>query len=70
MSLFAEVQQAPPDPILGVTLAWKADLSTEKLNLGVGAYRGEDGKPCPGGRYSVEIFPLSAGPTNSEGSRS
>lgn len=39
MSLFAEVTQAATDPILGVTLAWRADPSPDKLNLGVGAYR-------------------------------
>jgi hypothetical protein len=33
--------QAPPDPILGVTEAWKADSDPRKLNLGVGAYRTE-----------------------------
>ena len=33
--------QAPPDPILGVTEAFKADPFKEKLNLGVGAYRTE-----------------------------
>jgi hypothetical protein len=31
--------QAPPDPILGVTEAFLADKSPDKLNLGVGAYR-------------------------------
>eukprot|EP00667_Euglena_gracilis_P017712 EG_transcript_18732 len=45
MSLFSEVVQAPVDPILGVTIAWRADPSPDKMNLGVGAYRGEDGKP-------------------------
>jgi hypothetical protein len=37
--------QAPPDPILGVTEAFKSDSSTDKLNLGVGAYRDEQGQP-------------------------
>jgi hypothetical protein len=37
------LRQAPPDPILGVTEAWKADSSPDKLNLGVGAYRTEVG---------------------------
>ena len=35
------LMQAPPDPILGVTEAWKADNNPRKLNLGVGAYRTE-----------------------------
>lgn len=39
------VEQAPPDPILGVSEAFKRDNSPDKLNLGVGAYRDEDLKP-------------------------
>jgi len=35
----------PPDPILGVTVAFKNDPSTVKQNLGVGAYRDDAGKP-------------------------
>lgn len=31
--------QAPPDAILGVTEAFRADTDNRKLNLGVGAYR-------------------------------
>lgn len=38
-------QQAPPDAILGVTEAFKADTDSRKLNLGVGAYRTEQGQP-------------------------
>eukprot|EP00670_Eutreptiella_braarudii_P003876 CAMPEP_0174300698 /NCGR_PEP_ID=MMETSP0809-20121228/58611_1 /TAXON_ID=73025 ORGANISM="Eutreptiella gymnastica-like, Strain CCMP1594" /NCGR_SAMPLE_ID=MMETSP0809 /ASSEMBLY_ACC=CAM_ASM_000658 /LENGTH=684 /DNA_ID=CAMNT_0015406321 /DNA_START=26 /DNA_END=2080 /DNA_ORIENTATION=- len=44
-SLFKDVAMAPPDPILGVTQAFKACESADKLNLGVGAYRSEEGKP-------------------------
>ena len=33
--------QAPPDAILGITEAFKADSDSKKLNLGVGAYRTE-----------------------------
>lgn len=36
---------APPDPILGVSEAFKASKSPNKLNLGVGAYRTEDLQP-------------------------
>ena len=36
---------APPDPILGTALAFKVDKDAKKMNLGVGAYRDEDGKP-------------------------
>ncbi len=35
----------PPDPILGVTVAFKADTDPNKMNLGVGAYRDDNGKP-------------------------
>lgn len=35
----------PKDPILGVTEAFKADTNPAKLNLGVGAYRDDNGKP-------------------------
>ncbi|KAH9614443.1 hypothetical protein KSS87_020444 [Heliosperma pusillum] len=44
-SVFANVFQAPEDPILGVTVAYNKDPSPVKLNLGVGAYRTEEGKP-------------------------
>ena len=33
--------QAPPDAILGISEAFKADTNPQKLNLGVGAYRTE-----------------------------
>ena len=38
-STWASVQQGPPDAILGITEAFKADSFPEKINLGVGAYR-------------------------------
>lgn len=44
-SFFAHVTEGPVDPILGLNAAFKADTSPNKLNLGVGAYRTEDGKP-------------------------
>ncbi|XP_015885202.3 aspartate aminotransferase, cytoplasmic [Ziziphus jujuba] len=44
-SVFAHVVRAPEDPILGVTVAYNKDPSPNKLNLGVGAYRTEEGKP-------------------------
>lgn len=44
-SVFANVVRAPEDPILGVTVAFNKDQSPNKLNLGVGAYRTEEGKP-------------------------
>lgn len=44
-SVFAHVVRAPEDPILGVTVAYNKDSSPVKVNLGVGAYRTEEGKP-------------------------
>lgn len=35
----------PPDPILGVSEAVKKDTNPKKMNLGVGAYRDDQGKP-------------------------
>ncbi|KAK1407954.1 hypothetical protein QVD17_39582 [Tagetes erecta] len=43
--LFANTPRAPEDPILGVTVAYNKDPTPVKLNLGVGAYRTEEGKP-------------------------
>ncbi|KAL7752866.1 aspartate transaminase aat1 [Sorochytrium milnesiophthora] len=44
-STWASVKMGPPDPILGVTEAYKADKNPSKMNLGVGAYRDDNGKP-------------------------
>ncbi|TRY66411.1 hypothetical protein DNTS_003370 [Danionella cerebrum] len=44
-SWWTEVQMGPPDPILGVTEAFKRDSNPKKMNLGVGAYRDDQGKP-------------------------
>lgn len=38
-------QLGPPDAILGVTEAFKKDTDSRKMNLGVGAYRDDAGKP-------------------------
>uniref|UniRef100_A0A672MNY2 Aspartate aminotransferase, mitochondrial n=1 Tax=Sinocyclocheilus grahami TaxID=75366 RepID=A0A672MNY2_SINGR len=45
ISWWTEVQMGPPDPILGVTEAFKRDTNPKKMNLGVGAYRDDQGKP-------------------------
>jgi len=45
VSTWSNVPAGPPDPILGVTEAFKADKDPKKINLGVGAYRDGDGKP-------------------------
>ena len=44
MSLFSDVQQAPPDAILGLTEQFKADTNPQKVNLGVGVYQDASGK--------------------------
>lgn len=33
-SAFSKISLAPPDPILGTALAFKADTSKDKMNLG------------------------------------
>jgi len=44
-SRLSGVEQAPADPILGVSEAFKASENPNKLNLGVGAYRTEELQP-------------------------
>jgi len=44
-SWFEKLEEAPPDPILGTALAYKADTNPNKVDLGIGAYRDETGKP-------------------------
>src|SRR5260221_7972580 len=43
-SLFAAVELAPRDPILGITESFNADPNTGKVNLGVGVYYDDNGK--------------------------
>ncbi|OCH96464.1 PLP-dependent transferase [Obba rivulosa] len=45
VSTWSHVPAGPPDPILGVTEAFLRDKDSRKINLGVGAYRDENGKP-------------------------
>lgn len=44
VSLFASVEMAPGDPILGLTEAYNADNRPGKVNLGVGIYYDEQGR--------------------------
>ena len=39
------IPEGPKDPILGMVAAYKADEDPRKVNLGVGAYRDDDGAP-------------------------
>lgn len=43
-SLFAAIEMAPRDPILGITEAYNADKNPNKINLGVGVYYDDNGK--------------------------
>jgi hypothetical protein len=43
-SIFAAVEMAPRDPILGLNEAFNADTQPTKVNLGVGVYYDDDGK--------------------------
>ena len=43
-TLFAAIEMAPRDPILGITEAFNADQNPEKTNLGVGVYYDDNGK--------------------------
>jgi len=44
-SVWGSIQKGPEDPILGVTVAFNKDTNANKMNLGVGAYRDDAGKP-------------------------
>ena len=39
------VAQAPADPILSLSIDYKNDKHPQKVNLGIGAYRCDQGKP-------------------------
>ncbi|MBB4198630.1 aromatic amino acid aminotransferase [Rhodoblastus sphagnicola] len=43
-ALFAQVEELPRDPILGLTEAYVADKTPHRVNLGVGVYQDENGK--------------------------
>ena len=43
-TLFAQVERAPRDPILGLTESFNADTRADKVNLGVGVYYDDNGK--------------------------
>ena len=44
-SWWSHVELGPPDAILGLTEAYKKDGNPNKVNLGAGAYRDDNGKP-------------------------
>ncbi|XP_045597804.1 aspartate aminotransferase, mitochondrial [Procambarus clarkii] len=57
-SWWSGVEMGPPDAILGVTEAFKRDTNPKKINLGVGAYRDDNGKPfvLPSVRKAEELL--------------
>lgn len=44
-SIWSKVPLGAADPILGVAAQFRADTDSKKVNLSIGAYRDNDGKP-------------------------
>ena len=44
-SAWSGVEQGPPDAIFGLVEAFNKDTNPNKVNLAVGAYRDDNGKP-------------------------
>ena len=44
-SFWENMEMAPADPIMGLSVAYQADKNPNKQNLGIGAYRDNNGKP-------------------------
>ena len=44
-SWWSHVEEGPPDVIFGIVEAYNRDTHPQKVNLGIGVYRGDDGKP-------------------------
>lgn len=62
-SIFAAVEMAPRDPILGLTEGFNADTRTTKVNLGVGVYYDDNGKiPLLAAVKAAEKARLEAAP--------
>jgi aromatic-amino-acid transaminase len=62
-SIFAAVELAPRDPILGITEGFNADTRPTKVNLGVGVYYDDNGKlPLLAAVKTAEKLRLEAAP--------
>ncbi|MDQ7988151.1 MAG: amino acid aminotransferase [Candidatus Dactylopiibacterium sp.] len=62
-SIFAAVEMAPRDPILGLNEAFNADTRGTKVNLGVGVYFTDEGKiPLLGAVKAAERARLESAP--------
>jgi aspartate aminotransferase len=58
--MFDSLTPLPPDPILGVTAAFRRDTSLSKVDLGVGVYRDEQGlTPVPAAVREAERLVLA-----------
>ena len=59
--MFGNLETLPPDPILGVTAAFRRDTSPDKIDLGVGVYRDDLGNtPVPAAIREAERELLAA----------
>ena len=59
--MFDELERLSPDPILGVTAAFRRDTSPRKVDLGVGVYRDDLGNtPVPGAVREAEHALIAA----------
>ncbi len=59
--MFETLDKLPPDPILGVTAAFRRDTSPLKVDLGVGVYRDESGNtPVPAAVREAERLLIDA----------
>lgn len=64
--MFQSVQPAPPDAILGLSEAFKADTNPSKINLAVGVYKDEQGStPTLAAVIAAERWLLENEPTKS-----
>uniref|UniRef100_A0A2K6UEZ5 Aspartate aminotransferase, mitochondrial n=1 Tax=Saimiri boliviensis boliviensis TaxID=39432 RepID=A0A2K6UEZ5_SAIBB len=69
-SWWTHVEMGPPDPILGVTEAFKRNTNSKKMNLGVSAFWDDNGKPyvLPNVHKAVAQIAASAQPALGENS--
>ena len=42
---FSSIKELPPDPLFGLKARYTADDRSDKVDLGIGAYRDNNGKP-------------------------
>jgi len=64
--MFDKLEQAPPDPILGLAAAFAEDPNPQKINLSVGVYKDADGNtPIPNAVKTAESRALADEDTKS-----